>query len=242
MGEKLKKIFWRWCSMTTTQVAYWNLQELKQHNRATEEDTDVANAEVNRHNTVTEQQNANSLLETARHNKVSESVAKGNLKETVRSHKANERISKDTLKETRRSNKAREHENHRSNVANEAIGRINAAANTRNAQTNARNADTAAKKAAVENRYTKSRTKEQDIINKHANTREASNNAKTIAQTVESGSRTLKNVTGAGKDVSDIVSEWIPSAKTLAKLGDKLKIGKNGHSAKSKAKGKKGKK
>lgn len=82
--------------MTTTQVAYWSLQEEKRKNRAQE-------AELNRSNLEREKENfrSNSTRE----------------KETERANRERER-------ENYRSNRARESETARSNVANEDLKRV----------------------------------------------------------------------------------------------------------------------
>lgn len=84
--------------MTHNQIEYWKLQEEKQHNRASE-------GETQRHNVVTEAIGAGTLAESSKHNRVMED-------ETVRHNKVVEQ-------ETQRSNIARENEAHRSNVARE---------------------------------------------------------------------------------------------------------------------------
>lgn len=80
--------------MTQNQVAYWNLQELKRHNAATE-------AETNRANVTAEQ-------ETSRKNRASESVQLMTHQEAVRHNLAQENLNITQLAETQRHNVAQE--------------------------------------------------------------------------------------------------------------------------------------
>lgn len=86
--------------MTKNQVDYWNLQETKRHNSATE-------GETGRHNLVVEG-------ETGRHNVVTE-------RETERSNRTREGIDLGKLNESVRHNRATESETNRHNVATEGI-------------------------------------------------------------------------------------------------------------------------
>lgn len=72
--------------MTRNQIEYWNLQESKRHNVATE-------VEINRHNVATEGIDLGNLQETQRHNYATEGIELGKLGETRRHNVATEGIS-----------------------------------------------------------------------------------------------------------------------------------------------------
>lgn len=76
--------------MTHNQIEYWNLQESKQHNRATE------------------REQALSRRSTDRHYRRQDSISKVNAVENARSHKANESIDLSKLAEIQRNNLALE--------------------------------------------------------------------------------------------------------------------------------------
>lgn len=110
--------------MTTTQVAYWDLQERKRANLANEGETKRSNlareAETSRSNRATEGWRDRQLAETGRSNLANEAIKSDQLAETKRSNIANEAIKRDQLFETRVSNRAKETENERHNKAVEA--------------------------------------------------------------------------------------------------------------------------
>lgn len=90
--------------MTQNQIAYWQLQETKQHNRKDESIREAANVETGRHDLATE-------LETSRANKANEllkqqsnNISAGQLAETKRANLERERQARDTLAETKRNN------------------------------------------------------------------------------------------------------------------------------------------
>lgn len=93
--------------MTNNQIAYWTLQETKQHNRESERFNIQQLDETTRHNIETEKLGSLQLGETSRANRVKEA-------ETQRSNLAKEL-------ETNRSNLAKEKETYRHNVASENI-------------------------------------------------------------------------------------------------------------------------
>lgn len=71
--------------MTQNQIAYRNLQELRQHNRAME-------AETARHNKSTENISSGELAEKSRHNTVSENTQWATLGETAQHNRAQEQV------------------------------------------------------------------------------------------------------------------------------------------------------
>lgn len=110
--------------MTTNQIRYWELQEKKRSNQASERElarshlasealTSAANAEILRHNVNVEAQAANDLLECARSNRATETLTARNIA----------------------SSEARNAETRRANVANEVIGRQKATTDLINART-----------------------------------------------------------------------------------------------------------
>lgn len=99
--------------MTVNQIAYWNLQEQKQHNRTTE-------AETYRHNVETEKLTARQIDATY----ANIALGYANLAETTRSHRANEALSAIQI------------------ASNYAISFANLGVAERNADTNALNAKT----------------------------------------------------------------------------------------------------
>lgn len=76
--------------MLATQVSYWNLQEVKRHNLATEEQAKGELAETQRHNRRAEELQGWSIGETSRHNQVAESQAWANLSELQRHNRQGE--------------------------------------------------------------------------------------------------------------------------------------------------------
>lgn len=76
--------------MLATQVSYWNLQEMKRHNIATEEQAKGELAENQRHNRRTEELQGWSIGETSRHNQAMEQQAWANLSELQRHNKQGE--------------------------------------------------------------------------------------------------------------------------------------------------------
>lgn len=144
--------------MTDIQVKYWDLQESKRHNVATE-------GETYRHNVVSEQQNAVALGETVRHNRATEA-------ETQRHNQQQEKLGFATLDETIRHNKRTEAyqmsslaEAIRHNKANEGIAQLNASASMMQAEAARQNAKTNADKAKYENAYKESQTEYQNLTN-----------------------------------------------------------------------------
>lgn len=136
--------------MLQTQVAYWQLQETKQHNRATEGQARNELAELARHNQLTERLGFFNYAETAKHNRATEKISRDNLR--IGWYNANELA--------------------RHNVAQEGINLIGAKANARNASTNAYNALTQARKVGYENINTiyANKTNRMNAINNQANT------------------------------------------------------------------------
>jgi inorganic pyrophosphatase/exopolyphosphatase len=93
--------------MTRNQLEYWNLQETKRHNAATEGETGrhnvaeegetkrhnvMSESEMQRHNMRTEMQTDTNLLETQRHNIATEGYTKQSVAETQRANRASESI------------------------------------------------------------------------------------------------------------------------------------------------------
>lgn len=76
--------------MLATQVSYWNLQETKRHNIATETQAKGELAETQRHNRRAEELQGWSIGETSRHNQVMESQAWANLSELQRHNRQGE--------------------------------------------------------------------------------------------------------------------------------------------------------
>lgn len=121
--------------MTRNQIEYWNLQELKQHNRVTESEEQRANrareafnisnlAETGRHNVAQEGIDISKLNESVRHNTATEGQAVSDLQERHRSATAQESLERTKQKETRRSNIAQESEAKRSHQASEGLKSI----------------------------------------------------------------------------------------------------------------------
>lgn len=136
--------------MLQTQVAYWQLQETKQHNRATEGQAQRELDELARHNQLTERLGFFNYAETAKHNRATERLTQGNLQ-----------LGWFNAGELARHNKSQEQ-----------IGQISALANKRNAATNAYNALTQARKVGYENINTiyANKTNRMNAINNQANT------------------------------------------------------------------------
>lgn len=76
--------------MLATQVSYWNLQETKRHNIATEAQAKGELAEAQRHNRRAEELQGWSIGETSRHNQAMEQQAWANLSELQRHNKQGE--------------------------------------------------------------------------------------------------------------------------------------------------------
>lgn len=89
--------------MLQSQVNYWNLQETRRHNLATERLARESQAETQRHNISTED------------------VAYGNLRESATHNRATEALGWETLGENRRHNVVAEYENERHNREMEGI-------------------------------------------------------------------------------------------------------------------------
>lgn len=136
--------------MLQVQVAYWQLQEAKQHNRATEEQARNELAEQVRHNQLTERLGFFNYAETAKHNRATEALTKENVK--LGWYNASELA--------------------RHNRQQEGIGRAQADVAARNAQTNAYNALTQARKVGYENVNTiyANKTNRMNAYNNQANT------------------------------------------------------------------------
>lgn len=137
--------------MTHNQIEYWNLQENKRHNLASESETARHNVstegETNRHNLVTESTEIGKLGETirhnvateqesARHNRETENIGYGQLNETVRHNLASEsiesmnaQIKKDQLAETVRHNKQQEIID-KTNATTNAVDRVTRASSS----------------------------------------------------------------------------------------------------------------
>lgn len=133
--------------MTHNQINYWTLRETQRANRSKE-------LETNRHNLATEDQSRQELVEASRSNRAREAeTVRHNVaseSETYRHNAATEAQEANDLLERSRSNRAQEslkrtenlikqqsvNESVRSNMANEVIGRSNAASNLISANSN----------------------------------------------------------------------------------------------------------
>lgn len=101
--------------MTHNQIDYWNLQESKQHNRATEREQALSRRSTDRHYQRQDAINAKSQEEAARANRAKEGIDISKLLELTRSNQANEalknidlNISQQKANEQERSNKQNE--------------------------------------------------------------------------------------------------------------------------------------
>lgn len=97
-------------SITDIQVRYWDLQEKKRNNRATEAEnyrSHVAQeTETSTHNRAQEALGMMQLAEASRHNLASEGISRDSLNESRRHNRATENMSYAQLQETRRVNNA----------------------------------------------------------------------------------------------------------------------------------------
>lgn len=101
--------------MTHNQIDYWNLQESKQHNRATEREQSLSRRMTDRHYQRQDAVSARAQSETERRNRATEALDISKLAEQVRSNQANEslkqtdlNISQQRANEVERSNKQNE--------------------------------------------------------------------------------------------------------------------------------------
>lgn len=107
--------------MLATQVQYWDLQERKRHNVATEAQARNELAESRRHNQEVESTNWFSVKESQRHNIASENLGFATLAESARHNRSTESLEASKQAETRRHNTRLENETIRHNMFGESL-------------------------------------------------------------------------------------------------------------------------
>lgn len=109
--------------MLATQVQYWELQEKKRHNVATEGQAQQELAESKRHNMEVEGANWFSVKENERHNRATESLGFATLAESTRHNRSTEELERSKQAETRRHNTRTENESIRHNLVSESLSK-----------------------------------------------------------------------------------------------------------------------
>lgn len=109
--------------MLATQVQYWDLQERKRHNVATEGQAQQELAESRRHNIEVEGANWFSVREAQRHNQATESLGFATLAESARHNRSTEELERSKQAETRRHNTRTENESIRHNLVSESLSK-----------------------------------------------------------------------------------------------------------------------
>lgn len=220
--------------MLAQQINYWNYQETKRHNQASEQLESEKNA-ISR-----EQVNVNwfTANEQQRHNVASEDISRGGLYETIRHNKATESISQGTLAESIRHNKQQE-----------AIGYMNAAANTTQANAAMHRATTARKeyqlkekKYPFETLLLGAQTSQANAAAANQNAQAVLNRAKTYQVQVDIAQVPLQNKLAVWDRINNALSNITPrmsirSGSTTNSTNRTTNVGKAVQKAMSNSKG-----